>query len=85
MTKEEIDNRQIEAGACNPGDAQSTAAVEIQALKTKDGERTFCNFQCRKGYYDVSLGYTILFKCVPDEDKTSPTGKRTEPTFCQGA
>ena len=89
-TTEEITKRNIEAGDCktNKTNKQSTANVTIHAIddpNTKVNERTNCNFQCQEGYFDKDIGYTILFKCDPNADRTSPTGTRTPPTNCAGA
>ena len=87
-----IKSLNIEAGNCTTdtqSDEQSTADVLIHAVNdpnTKDvDERTKCNFQCQKGYFDKDKGdKKILFECVPNADRTEPLGKPTAPTGCQG-
>ena len=90
MTTETIKGLNIEAGNCktDKNDEQSTAEVIIHAVSdpnTQDVERTFCNFQCQEGYFDKTIGDKIPFKCVPNHDRTRPTGNITAPTGCSGA
>ena len=91
METKTINALNIEAGLCKTDteNEQSTADVTIHAVNdanTEDVERTECNFQCQEGYFDVEKGdKKILFKCEADPDRTSPTGKQTSPTGCQGA
>ena len=89
MKKDSIESLNIEAGACTPADKQSTADVTIHAVNdpnTKDvDERTECNFQCQKGYFDEAIGDKIPFECEPNPDRTKPTGlQKTAPTPCKG-
>ena len=90
MKEDTIKSRNIEAGACTPADEQSTADVQINSVDDPNTkgvkERTECNFRCKKGYFDKDKGDKILFKCVPNPDRTDPLGtKEPEPTGCQGA
>ena len=89
MTTQTINKLNIEAGGCNKTNAQSTAAVTIHSINdpnTKDVEETTkCNFQCKEGYFDKTVGDKILFKCEPDSDRKKPTGTKTAPTGCKGA
>ena len=88
MEEVTIKSLNIEAGGCTPADKQSTADVTIHAVNDPNTpdvtEKTECNFQCQKGYFDKDKGDEIPFKCVPDPDRTSPTGTKTAPTGCQG-
>ena len=93
MTTQTIKSLNIEAGNCKADkeNEQSTADVTIHAVNdpnTKDvQERTKCNFQCQEGYFDKDKGdKKILFECVPNPDRTEPTGiQKPAPTGCSGA
>ena len=90
MKQDTIKSLNIEAGGCKPSDKQSTADVQINAIDDPNTkgvqERTECNFQCQKGYFDQDKGDKIPFKCVPNPDRTDPLGtKKPAPTGCRGA
>ena len=97
MEERKIIELHIEAGDCKVNglrpesteetDALSQADVLIYAVSdpnTKAKERTNCTFQCKEGYFDVTIGYEIPFKCEPNASRTEPLGNKTAPTQCDG-
>ena len=89
VKEDTIKSLNIEAGGCNTANPQSTKDVQNAAIEDPNNgvtERMQCNFRCQEGYFDKGNGDEILFKCVPNPNRTDQYGiKQPAPTGCQGA